>query len=227
MWVHLASAACLLCVRLASRRLVRPQRSHEQTFWFAEHAAVNFLLCGLCLPSLLAAMRDPAHSLDVASHPPDTWEGSCLPLTLTVWLHAYHTACYQMSAQDAFHHVLFVSLLALPGMTFEWGALGNAQVFWICGLPGGVTYALLAAQRCGHLLRVREKTVTAVVNVGLRAPGILLCTLCFAYVFLWGGGPAPDAPAWACVMQMSLAPFNAIHYARQSVQRARRTRPCA
>lgn len=217
-----ASALVVGLVRQGVHRWVVPAHVAKRatTCWFAEHALVNGVLAVLTVPALAAAVREPSRSLDVEYHR-GTWAGSPFPLILAVGVHAYHAVFYALTPSDALHHGLFVTLLAVPGVWYDWGALGNAQLFWICGLPGGLVYALLAAQRCGRARALHEPRVTAVVNVLLRCPGICACTSAFVYVLLTGG-TSPRAPAWAIAVQLTLAPCNAVYYAVDSVRRHRR-----
>ena len=212
-----ASLAVLGGVRALVRHHVPatcPKR--ETTCWLYEHALVNAVVACLAAPGLWATARAPLASLDArASVDP-------LPLRLALWLHVYHVLFYALTWADALHHGVFVTLLAAPGGYYAWGHLANAQLFFMCGLPGALLYALVVAQRLGRCTRVREPTVTALVNVGLRAPGILCCTCTFARVLLATEerAPQPHAPAWAVALQVSLAPANAIYYGVTSVRRA-------
>lgn len=211
--------ACVAFV-FAVRRYVRarvPLGYKPSTLWFCEHALVNAMIATCTLPAVWAAWRAPMSTLTPTGTPAD----SALPMRMAAWLHAYHVAFYALTWQDVLHHGLFVTLLALPGCAYEWGALGNAQLFFLCGLPGGLVYALLAAQRLGHCPRVREPVVSALLNALVRAPGTLACTLTLATGLRRGLWPG-DAPAWAVALQLTLAPANAVYYAWQSVDRARK-----
>lgn len=218
---HLVALWILSNVRFLVRTVLIPRnaRKHESTCWFAEHALVNALLTVLAWPGLLATMRAPEQSMDATLHA-NTWAASSMPMCVTVWLHAYHAICYDLSWEDRFHHGVFIATLAVPGWRYRWGALGNAQLFWICGLPGGLLYGLLAAQRCNRLAFLSEPKVSAWINVVLRCPGILLCSWSMVYSLV--NGALPEAPVWAITLQLILGPINAVYYAVQSVQRARR-----
>ena len=212
-----ASLAVLGGARALARRHVPstcPKR--ETTCWLYEHALVNVVITCLAAPGLVATWRAPLVSLDARVYVDP------LPLRLALWLHVYHVVFYALTWADALHHGVFVTLLAAPGAYYAWGNLANAQLFFMCGLPGALLYALVVAQRLGRWRSVREPTVTALVNVGLRAPGILFCTCTFLRVLWTRHAPQPHAPAWAVAMQVSLAPLNAIYYSVTSVRRARR-----
>ena len=47
--------------------------------------------------------------------------------------------------------------------------------FFICGLPGGMDYVMLAMVKHGLLDAMAEKRYNARINVWLRAPGLVCC----------------------------------------------------
>ena len=196
------------------------------TYWFLEHALINFVLTVLSLPGLKASWNDPTSSLDVRLYGSQTMQGSSFPMILAFMLHLYHGLLYSVSAADAMHHLVFVTFLTLPGCLYEWGALANAQLFFMCGLPGGLTYFLLAMQRTGRCLWLPEPAVTACLHVFLRTPGVLACASCMIDIFLAHDGTLPNQaiPMWAILFQIFLAPLNGIYYAHDSVLRWRRKR---
>lgn len=115
--------------------------------WFVVHALVNGLISFLTIPSLFITLYSPFQSLlheGIAS--------TKFPMCLVLWLHAYHILYHNLTSQDIFHHFIFISFLTYPGYFYFWGCLGNFQLFFICGLPGCLIYALLAAQKCGVFL---------------------------------------------------------------------------
>lgn len=128
---------------------------------------------------------------------------------------------YRLSVADTLHHGVFVPFLALPGYMYEWGALGNFQLFFICGVPGGVIYYTLVLHRCGALLRVREPELSYALNVYMRLPGILAAQMCMVLCLASG---TVQAPTWAAVAQLVLGTANAVKYASESRTRAERRR---
>lgn len=220
---HAACIAILATTRLATTRLLdsswNATRDHStSTRWFVEHAIVNYLLAALTTPHLASSVARPHVALDVAHHG-DTRFALCL----SVWLHAYHVAFFGLTFHDAVHHAVFVTALAVPGFLWQWGGLGPTQCFFICGLPGASIYTLLAARRMGHCAHVDEPQFSYMINMYLRMPGILMCTLIFLYVAC-NGHVLPDAPVWACVLQLTLSPINAVYYTAQSRERMLRKR---
>lgn len=65
-------------------------------------------------------------------------------------IHAYHIVGFKLSSEDLFHHIMFVPIIVGVHFIYPWGAVGNMLSFFISGLPGGLSYFLLAAVKvCG------------------------------------------------------------------------------
>lgn len=217
MLAHHALACCTVaCARVVTRSALVPAPRRESTCWFAEHAIVNAVLVVLTAPALAACAADP---VGCAAHGAErAWATSAYPSCLALWLHAYHVALYSLTPDDVLHHVAFAAMLGVPAWVFPWGSACNALLFFMCGLPGGSIYALLAARRCGALLWVDEPVYSALWNVVVRCPGILFCVGVLG-LGVWSGS-GPGAPAWAICTQVSLSSVNAVYYANQSARRA-------
>jgi hypothetical protein len=137
-------------------------------------------------------------------------------MCLSIWIHIYHALFYNLSKEDLFHHIIFATLLPVPGYIYDWGTISNCNLFFICGLPGGMIYALLTLQKCGYLLKLNEPYFSMVINVFLRCPGILACSIVLSYN-LWNGNV--NVPLPFTIIQILLCPFNAIYYTNQSIRR--------
>jgi hypothetical protein len=130
--------------------------------WYAMHGIVNLVIAGLTLPAALEPVRREA----CAPAPRSTF-----PIELTVWLHVYHGLFFELSRADVWHHGVFLGLLGVPGMIFDWGSCGDAQLFFLCGLPGAIIYAMAIFK---HVLDWRhEKKLTFAITALVRAPGAL------------------------------------------------------
>lgn len=219
----LVHGLCLLTILVnrACFRILIPagQWKRESTCWFAEHATINLIVSVFTWPYVLMMLDDPLHCFTPVAHVHGV--PSWASMTLVLWLHLYHTVCYSLTWDDMFHHGLFALLLAGTGGYYEWGYISNAQLFFICGLPGGIIYGILALRRC---LRssLNEPLVSALVNVFVRCPGILTCT--YSFLMALRHGQAPSAPSWAIVVQLLLSPINGIYYGVESVRRMNRLR---
>lgn len=201
---HLGAIAALTALDLGSRRLLRGTHPKlEHTRWCVVHAAANALVAAWATPSLLwIAPSDAA---------------SRFPVTLALWLHAYHAILYPLSADDRVHHLVYAAILGVPSYLYATAGT-NAMLFFLSGVPGMLIYLLVALRRCGRCVTWNEPVISAWINVGLRAPGILLTSVRFARA------PPLHVPFWAYAMQVALPMVNAVYYTHQSVTRASRVK---
>lgn len=183
--------------------------------WFVLHAAVNFTIALLALPSVAATAADPLASM-LAD---DAAVLRRLPIFLANGLHLHHVLSFRLTPAELFHHLVFLPTLAFPGMLFDWGHMSACFCFFVCGLPGGLTYAALALNRRPGAEPYGEKRLTANLNVWLRCPG-LLATTTVGYVVLVSRPDTVQVPLLAVVLQLIFMPFNALYYAKQTVANA-------
>jgi len=92
--------------------------------------------------------------------------------------------------------------------------------FFISGLPGGISYFLLAAVKAGRLSSYTEKRINCSINTWLRSPGILLFN--FLALSCWlkphpGTPPADIMPAWLFLICFAIITFNAQYYAQRVI----------
>ena len=114
--------------------------------------------------------------------------------------------------------------VALPlGSAVESGALMSMSLFFMTGLPGGINYALLFAERNGWICRETEKAINVPVHEWLRGPGCVAT----AALILGATFSSPAATGWqrvAGVLIAALTYWNGIYFASQvlraSVRRA-------
>ena len=206
---HLVSLGALAVFDASARRWLTPLHKVEHTRWCAVHAASNAVVAATALPSLVIVSRDPWTSL--------TAHATRLPITMAMWLHAYHALLYSMSTDDRMHHLVFVLLLGTPSYVYA-HPITNMMLFFLSGVPGGLIYALVALRRCGIARSWDEPRFSARVNLLLRAPGVLWGTTC---LLLATTRPC-DVPTPVLAMQLVLPVCNAVYYARQSLERVRR-----
>jgi hypothetical protein len=204
-----ASALVLAAADAAARRVVVGAYKRADTRWCFVHAVANLVVAACTLRFVLRA--------DTLDEPEARF-----PITLAVALHAYHALRYELSRADWIHHAVFVPTIAVPGLLYDWRNLGNAQLFFMCGLPGAVLYAVVVARRASPAARraLPEARISAAVNVGVRAPGVLLS--CARLLRAHRAGALPGVPTPFVLLQLALAPANALYYAHEAVARARR-----
>lgn len=186
--------------------------------WFSTHALVNMVISYWTYNAVYLTIVDPYNSYNVKAHK-ETIENSNVPICLALWLHVYHVLFYKLTREDVFHHFLFATFLAIPGYYYEWGILRNCNLFFICGLPGGLIYALLALQKCGYLLSIPEQYFSLLMNGFIRCPGCLFSSFLLFKCFIEN---SYEANCIAFIIQLVLTPYNAVYYTIQSIKRATR-----
>jgi hypothetical protein len=217
---HLFSVLCLFIAHLLSL-FVKPNNLSKlyHVRWFAVHAIINLIISINTCTSVYKTIQNPSHAADVKLFE-NTFENRKFPMCLVLWLHLYHVVFYPLSSQDVFHHFLFVTLLPIPGYVFDWGIIGNCNLFFICGSPGFLIYLLLTMQKCGMFLTIDEPRFSAFVNILFRCPGIILSSMVLLQNTISG---VCTAPIIAILIQISIGCFNAVYYAHQSMERMERT----
>ncbi len=146
-------------------------------------------------------------------------------------LHFYHLYEYWrvFHLDDWLHHVLRIGVALPLGCVSRSGALMGMTLFFTTGLPGGINYALLFAERNGWISKEIEKAVNVPVHQWLRGPGcVATATLTFALTH-----SAAAATIWdrvAATLIAALTFWNGIYFTNQVVradERQRLNRPTA
>lgn len=178
--------------------------------YYAVHTLHNAAIVALTAPDV----RDSFLQLAV----PMNWTA----VQLCYALHLYHTALYWRTFRydDWLHHITMV-VVALPlgcaaGTAGTAGPLIGFSLFFTTGLPGGVSYAALWAERNGWIGRATEKNTNRLMNVWIRAPGcVAQAALTVASVL-----SQPAIPQWQVVIGCVDAAFvawNGLYFMQQAV----------
>lgn len=182
--------------------------------WFLLHCCINMLIAILCIPSVIHVLEAPQDIFRLQE--PEEWlwsPSSKWPLALVNTLHIYHcVANFQLSADDWFHHLLFIPTLGFLGVYFPWGSLNNWFAFFLCGIPGGIDYLILALQKMNKVPTLNQKRISANLNVWVRAPGVL-----FGIALGYAAKDTCEAPLVAFWIQTIFTFVNVLYYAKASV----------
>jgi hypothetical protein len=94
---------------------------------------------------------------------------------LCIALHVYHVIDYfrDLRFDDWLHHGLMIGIVIPLGLLGEAGSLFGCTLFFTTGLPGGISYALLFAERNGWMKRAAVQKWNARVHTWIRAPGCI------------------------------------------------------
>ena len=107
------------------------------------------------------------------ARPTSTYPTDPMVIYHVLVFHLYHWACYRTSVDERVHHVVNVFVVC-PLLLTRPSNLVHLAFFFMCGLPGCVTYATLSLQKLGYVSRTAEKRVSKHINLWIRAPGVVV-----------------------------------------------------
>jgi hypothetical protein len=185
----------------------------------------------MTLPSLWRVFADPDHAVYKPIDAPDEdWSN----VAMLGAVHMYHLVRYSgLDAADWFHHLAFVPFNQLaihwPSLSsgsgswaawgYKWGPVVNMQDFFVCGLPGGLDYLMLALVKEGRMNKTQHKHYQAKINVWMRAPGIIAsCTIhLFGLMRVWSAPATPFSAKLIGICDVALIGWNGLYYMERVV----------
>jgi hypothetical protein len=139
-------------------------------------------------------------------------------LELVFALHFYHVAYYwrKFRYDDWLHHILMIGIALPIGGLVPAGTLLGFSLFFTTGLPGGIDYVVLFAQRNGWVGRETQKRLNTFLNVWIRSPGCVAnAAYTLAYLSLMN---SPFRLYWiAGLITATLNYWNGQYFMRQVV----------
>jgi len=190
--------------------------------YYAVHVLHNAAVVALTWPDLV----DTVTRFHEIQRLPNNWDA----IYLVYALHFYHTALYWRSFRfdDWLHHVLMIGVALPLGCVVPAGPLVGFSLFFTTGLPGGVGYAALWLERNGWLSRLREKQISQLMNVWIRAPGcVAQAALTLAMTFSSPLSTVSTFLWWAGIVEALLNAWNGIYFMEQVVVAATISRTAA
>ena len=184
---------------------------HTKARYFSLHGLWNIIITILILPDLYYTIIDPLHAM-APGNDFNRW-----PVIMVVVLHFWHCVAYSgLTWDDYFHHFVFVVGLSCVNFVWDWGYATNFLIFFICGLPGGLDYLMLAAVKHGYIQKISEKRINKLLNVWCRGPGCI-ASACLIWINSFSGGTA-HIPTTAKILTGLLAFTNGQYYSRRVVE---------
>lgn len=133
------------------------------TKYFLLHFLVNMYIVSLILPDVIKTIKDPIKPITA----------SIYPSLLTVLFHTYHVMFYDDIAHDEKIHHLVNVYITSPLLWYNYNGLCNYALFYLMGLPGGITYFLLFLKDIDKIKSVTEKNISKHLNLWVRCPGAI------------------------------------------------------
>lgn len=198
----LGMGALLVCDILYARR--------TKARWFALHVIANAWIAILCVPDLCYVISRPIEALTQTSV--NHW-----PTSLVFSVHVYHMVFFRgLQWVDWLHHILMVVIGAPLMVTSEVGPLMNFNHFFMCGVPGGLDYAMLFAVKHGWMEPLQEKRHNLRINVWIRAP-MLVCTAVLAMIQVHLQDGIPRWVSTVRILLCALAVWNGLFFMERVV----------
>ena len=201
------AASCLAYLTIVDALFARRMRDDTGRY-FLLHTLANLTITISSAPDMIKVLRDPLNSS----------LGACnvLPTYMVPALFTYHLSVFKNVPRDEWeHHLIFGLGLAGPQLRYCIGPVQNALGFFMCGLPGGVDYGMLAAVKQGLMTSKSEKVWNSRIQVWIRSPGILLASYA---VYLAAKYSSVKPPSKLLpVLCFLLASFNGQYYMQKVV----------
>lgn len=177
--------------------------------YFAVHVLHNAALTAVSASDVLVSFTDFGN---LSSHPV-TWPA----VYLCYALHFYHCLLYWRSFHydDWLHHGLMIGVALPLGCSVSAGPLMGMNLFFTTGLPGGVSYALLFAEKNGMITRAASRRWNARINLWLRSPGCLATATLILVSIL--SNPSTPWQAFVAVAVAALTAWNGQYFMEQVV----------
>lgn len=170
--------------------------------WFLLHAIGNGVVCLAGVPDMVAVLANPFCAL---AGPLLSWT----PCHIALGLHLYHLIAFTTRLDDVVHHVVFCGVFGTLTLTQTYGPVMNLLLFFITGLPGGITYFLLFLVGTGRFEKLEEKRLSSYINVWLRTPGLVFTASIMIGATVHG---FIHVPVWSITLVICLVMANGIYY---------------
>lgn len=183
---------------------------HSRARYFSLHGIWNIIITIMILPDMWKTLIDPMHALTPGSN------FSRWPIIMVAVLHFWHCIAYSgLTWDDYFHHFVFTAALCAVDFIWDWGYSTNFLIFFICGLPGGLDYLMLAAVKHGYINKISEKRINKLLNVWCRGPGCIAAA-CLIWIN-WMSGQTAHIPPIIKIVTILLAISNGQYYSRRVI----------
>jgi hypothetical protein len=128
--------------------------------YFVLHTAANAAIALAVLPDVFNIVTDPVSTLRLTS----CW---AFPTGACFAIHFYHMLApgFVLYSVDWLHHILMVVLGCPCIIAGQVGPLMNFNLFFICGVPGGIDYLMLALVKERLMLPLTEKKHNNTIQV--------------------------------------------------------------
>lgn len=186
------------------KRLIKPCAQY-----FLLHVCLNsyvvYITCGEAWDFFLSP------EIDVSTYT----ENSVKSASVCIGFHMYHYLTAELDFETKVHHIVTVFITGSTALLIPSGRLTAACNFIMCGLPGGIDYALLVLYKYNIIESITEKYINRWLNLLIRMPGMMLISW-YIFINIFSG-----QLIWhkyiLIIMASSLMTINSIYYCNKTV----------
>lgn len=193
------------------------KKMRRQTKWYVVHTVGNAAIVALALKGALKTTLDPLNSLNDIDNFHALSTLASWPITIMSSIHLYHIMLYykEMTKIDWIHHLVSGGVVGSICTFYIRGSMVNHGLFFLCGLPGGIDYALLSLNDMGMVSRMTEKRINRYLNMYIRLPGILFNVYSGYISYLYND---LSYNPFLGTLVLALNSWNAIYFAQRVVE---------
>lgn len=185
------------------------------TRYFALHVIFNCWVIYVVWPDAVEALANPVTSM-TEHH----WVHSAVLSTGGIsGFHIYHLLLFtNLTTEDVWHHVVSCMIVPLVAIFCPFGRVVSLSNLGMCGIPGGIDYALLVLVKMRVLNTMTEKRINRYLNLVLRWPLQLITTYLIGLSWCRGGLGHINPIVLAFMFLADVVHcFNAVYYADKVV----------
>ncbi len=141
------------------------------TLYFILHFLVNLINSILLFPVIIHLTNDPLYDIVPENVSRNDFTSLDYIYPMVIGLHVLHLVhnIRQVNSDELIHHV--ITHLFWYGIYYcNSSKLYIAPMIVMSGIPGGITYLMLALQKFGKIKKITEKKISMYLNVWIRAP---------------------------------------------------------
>jgi len=137
---------------------------NQNTKYYLMHFFTNIHMVMITYEHVIKTLLDPVKFVSTDIYPSVT----------TVLFHTYHVLYYDnISVDEKVHHLINV-YVTLPLLWYNYNYMCNFALFFLMGLPGGITYLLLFLKDIKIISSLTEKRISKHLNLWIRCPGSII-----------------------------------------------------
>ena len=141
---------------------------NNKTRWFFLHSIINFIIVSYSFNDVITCLLN-----DNICYKLEWNDNSIITYNFAVMLHIYHCIFFSITFDDCLHHFLMV-LICGTLCYLNQNLLSSFSLFFLTGLPGGISYFILFLNKINLIHKITEKKLNVIISVIIRSPGCVI-----------------------------------------------------